>query len=172
MKSGKKPESVNVDGGSEFKKESLQLLKDKGITVYQSDNTTKVPIVERVIRTMKNRISRYQDSTGSYRYIDALQKLVEGYNSTKHSTIGMSPNEATKPKNHEQVLKNFNASIKPRKEQKAQFKEGDIVRLSVQKGTFSKESDTSYTLEKFRVSELLDTRPPTFRVEDCMASNC
>eukprot|EP00732_Lithocolla_globosa_P001107 Lithocolla_globosa_v1_NODE_499_length_3887_cov_7.353079.p1 type:complete len:360 gc:universal NODE_499_length_3887_cov_7.353079:1357-278(-) len=164
--SRREPESMNVDGGSEFRKETLALMKSKGIKVYQSYSEKKVPIVERSIRTMKGRISKYQDSSGSFRYIDVLQKLVKGYNNTVHSTIKMTPTQASDPKNYEQLIKNFFASMKPRKEQRTLFKEGDIVRLSIQKDKFDKESFGAYTSESFKVRRALNTHPPTYLVED------
>ena len=128
LKSSKrKPESVNVDGGGEFKKETLAMLRSQDIAVYQAYSEKKVPIVERVIRTMKGRISRYQDSTGSFRYVDALQKLVKGYNNTVHSTIEMTPTEASRKENYEQLVRNFFDNMKPRKDQKVLFEEGNIV---------------------------------------------
>eukprot|EP00732_Lithocolla_globosa_P002654 Lithocolla_globosa_v1_NODE_1816_length_2318_cov_5.391074.p1 type:complete len:356 gc:universal NODE_1816_length_2318_cov_5.391074:1119-52(-) len=164
--SGRQPENLNVDGGGEFKKETLALMKSKGINVYQSYNSTKVPIAERVIRTMKGRISKYQDSSGSYRYIHVLQKLVKGYNNTEHKTILMTPTQASDPKNYEQLVKNFFKTMKPRKDQRPLFKVGDIVRLSIQKDKFDKESFGAYTKERFKVTAVLNTLPPTFRVED------
>eukprot|EP00732_Lithocolla_globosa_P003089 Lithocolla_globosa_v1_NODE_2314_length_2052_cov_37.928929.p1 type:complete len:356 gc:universal NODE_2314_length_2052_cov_37.928929:82-1149(+) len=164
--SGRVPESVNVDGGSEFKKETLAMLRDKKIRVYQSYNTVKVPIVERSIRTMKGRISRYQDSTGSYRYIDTLQKLVRGYNSTRHSTIKMSPMSASKPENYLRLVTNFFGSIKSKVKQEVLFSVGDTVRLSIQKDRFGKESDGSWTKEIFKVKKVLKTHPPTYKIED------
>eukprot|EP00732_Lithocolla_globosa_P002238 Lithocolla_globosa_v1_NODE_1406_length_2601_cov_198.602121.p1 type:complete len:363 gc:universal NODE_1406_length_2601_cov_198.602121:1458-2546(+) len=164
--SGREPERINVDGGGEFKKETLAMLKEKDIAVYQSWNTTKVPIVERVIRTIKGRISRYQDATGSYRYIDALQKIVRGYNSSRHSTIKMTPNQASKPENYLRLVTNFFDSIKPRKEQKQLFDIGDVIRVSIQKDKFAKESDGNFTLETFVVSKVLNTLPITYKIRD------
>lgn len=55
----------------------------------------KSSIIERWNRTLKSLISKHFIHTDSTRYVNDLQRLVDLYNSTKHSTILMKPNEVT-----------------------------------------------------------------------------
>ena len=52
---------------------------------------TIAAIVERFNRTLKTRMYRYFTQSKSYRYVDVLQDLVQSYNHTYHSSIGMAP---------------------------------------------------------------------------------
>eukprot|EP00732_Lithocolla_globosa_P000663 Lithocolla_globosa_v1_NODE_244_length_4892_cov_475.455654.p1 type:complete len:312 gc:universal NODE_244_length_4892_cov_475.455654:3636-4571(+) len=165
-KSRRKPKRVRTDMGSEFKKDSLAFFKQEGIEHFWSYNSTKAAIAERAIRTLKQKISRHQDLNGTYEYLSQLDKIVESYNQTVHSTIKMSPIQASKPKNRELVIANFLASIKKRERGEQKFFVGDKVRLSLQKNSFSKEGDGNYTVETFRITEVLETEPITYKVED------
>ncbi|XP_059487058.1 uncharacterized protein F54H12.2-like [Neocloeon triangulifer] len=59
-------------------------------------NMTKCGVVERVNRTLKERMHRYFTHKGTQNYIDVLPDLVKGYNNTVHSAIGRKPSEVNK----------------------------------------------------------------------------
>lgn len=164
--SKRRPVNIQTDQGSEYKKETLAFFKKEGVNHFWSYNSTKAAIAERAIRTLKQKISRHQDITGSYEYLTALPKIVDSYNKTVHSTIKMTPFEASKPKNRELVINNFLDSIKKRSRGDVKFAVNDKVRLSIQKNAFSKEGDGNWTPEIFKVSEILDTEPVTYKVLD------
>eukprot|EP00732_Lithocolla_globosa_P005859 Lithocolla_globosa_v1_NODE_6363_length_1097_cov_63.108445.p1 type:complete len:312 gc:universal NODE_6363_length_1097_cov_63.108445:96-1031(+) len=165
-RSKRKPQKIRTDMGSEMRGSTTQMFKDIGIEHFFSYNTTKAAIAERAIGTLKQKISRHQDLVGTYEYLDKLDKIVDSYNNTIHSTINMTPVQASKPKNREKVIANFRASIKPREKGPVLFKIGDKVRLSLQKNAFSKQGDGSWTVETFKVTEVLDTEPVTYKVKD------
>ena len=50
-------------------------------------------IAERVIRTIKGKISRYFTLSKSKEYISVLDSIADNYNNSFNSAIGMSPNE-------------------------------------------------------------------------------
>ena len=52
-------------------------------------------MIERWNRSILQKISRHFTTTHSYRYIDVIDILVHKYNSTYHSTINMTPFEAS-----------------------------------------------------------------------------
>ena len=62
-------------------------------------------------------------------YLDMLPKLVEEYNNTKHSSIKMTPIEASKKKNEGLVYYNLYGDMKVAKK-KPKFKVNDKVRIS------------------------------------------
>ena len=51
----------------------------------------KAALVERFIRTTKEKIYKYFTAENTFRYIPILQDLVRSYNHTVHSTIKIAP---------------------------------------------------------------------------------
>ena len=62
-------------------------------------------------------------------YLDMLPKLVKQYNNTKHSSIKMTPIEASKKKNEGSVYFNLYRNLE-QASSKPKFKVGDKVRIS------------------------------------------
>ena len=91
-----KPHMVQTDLGTEFKNKTvLKVLKDNGIHLYFARNKQiKASVVERFNRTLKEKMHRYFTSKGTRRYTNVLSQLVDSYNNTHHSAIGMKPVEA------------------------------------------------------------------------------
>ena len=88
------PKYLRYDQGTEFtNRQFQQLLKSMNITGYEAINDTKAAIVERVTRTVKNKMYRYFTAENTFRYMDVLQDLVESYNNTYHRSIGMKPSQ-------------------------------------------------------------------------------
>ena len=98
------PKTLQTDQGLEFLNKSVQaLLKKHDIHYFSTDNAeTKASIVERFNRTLKTRMWRYFTKHQTWRYIDILQDLVQSYNNTRHSSIGMAPSQVSY-KNQEKV---------------------------------------------------------------------
>lgn len=87
--SGRKPETLRTDKGSEFKNRWVKtFLKKEGVHTIYTQNETKANYAERVIRTMKNLMYRYFLKNRTYRYIDVLQDLVTSYNQRPHRSLG------------------------------------------------------------------------------------
>jgi len=55
----------------------------------------KASVVERFNRTLKNEMWKLFTLNGSYKWSDALPRLLSDYNGRKHQTIGMRPIDAT-----------------------------------------------------------------------------
>jgi len=84
---------VRTDKGKEFLNTQFQtLLKREGIEFKVCRNPdVKCVVVERVNRTLRDKLHRYFTYKNTYKYIDVLPKFVKGYNATVHSTTGMAP---------------------------------------------------------------------------------
>ena len=67
-----------------------------------------------------------------------LGRLMTDYNKRFHTTIGMSPNEASLKENFDEALQNTLNKTKSYKKNKPKFKFGDKVRISRTKGIFEK----------------------------------
>jgi hypothetical protein len=51
----------------------------------------KCAVVERAHRTIRDKLYNYFSYKNTYRYIDVLEKFVDAYNNTIHSTTSMAP---------------------------------------------------------------------------------
>ena len=83
-----------VDKGKEFYNKDVKDL----IELYSTENEEKSSVVERWIRTMKEKMWKYFTVKSTNIYIDVLPDLVKQYNNTKHSSIKMTPVKASKKK--------------------------------------------------------------------------
>ena len=130
----RKPEKMWVDKGKEFYNKDVKEL----IELYSTENEEKSSVLERWIRTMKERMWKYFTDNNMNHYVDILPDLVEDYNNTWHSSIKMTPVEASKKKNELTVWRNLYPNrlniinINPK------FSIGDKVRISKKKKTFEK----------------------------------
>ena len=90
--SKRKPKRLQTDKGSEFLNAKVQrYLREQGIDFFTTNSEKKAAIVERFNRTLKGRMYKYFTANNTYRYVDTLQSLVDGYNNTYHRTIKMRP---------------------------------------------------------------------------------
>ena len=72
-------------------------------------------MVERWNRTMKAKMFKYFSANSTRKYIDILDELVDRYNNKIHSSIGMSPKEASEPKNETKVWRKLYDDYVPTK---------------------------------------------------------
>ena len=84
----RKPEKLWTDKGREFYNKDVKDL----VELYSTENEEKSSIVERWIRTMKEKMWKYFTDSNTYNYMDVLPDLVKDYNNTVHSSIKMTPN--------------------------------------------------------------------------------
>jgi len=88
----RKPEKRWVDKGKEFYNKHVQQLVD----LYSTENEEKSSVVERWNRTMKDKMFKYFTANSTSKYIDMLDEFVNRYNNTVHTSIKMTPTEASK----------------------------------------------------------------------------
>ena len=157
----RKPEKLWVDRGGEFYNRNVKELID----IYSTNNEEKSAVVERWIRTMKEKMYKYFTANSTHVYTDILQDLVHEYNNTKHSSIKMSPTEASKKINENIVYSNL-YPVKITKPIKPKFAVGDKVRIVKKKNIFTKGFQPRWTEEIFTIKEVLYTNPPTYEIQD------
>eukprot|EP00732_Lithocolla_globosa_P000082 Lithocolla_globosa_v1_NODE_15_length_10543_cov_26.361651.p2 type:complete len:342 gc:universal NODE_15_length_10543_cov_26.361651:2379-1354(-) len=144
------PEQIYCDEGSEFNNYMFRsLCKENEIDLILT--LKHATMVERFNRTLKEMISKYLQTTKSKTITNILPKVVENYNTSYHSTIEMSPNDAAKKSNEFDVFKNIQekATVKKR----PTLYVGDMVRVqlkekSFKKGYSPKWSKSIHTVEK------------------------
>ena len=151
-----------VDKGKEFYNKDVKEL----IELYSTENEEKSSVVERWIRTMKERMWKYFTDDNTNHYVDILPDLVEDYNNTRHSSIKMTPVEASKKKNELTVWRNLYPNHLEIRDIKPKFSVGDKVRISKKKKTFEKGYTTRWTEEIFTIVEVKHTSPVTYKITD------
>ena len=103
--SKRKPKILWSDKGSEFiHKHFKEFLKKKDIKLYHTENEKKSNVVERWNKTIKNKMWKMFSANNNTVYWDKIDKLVDDYNKTRHSSIKMKPVDASKKENEEKVL--------------------------------------------------------------------
>jgi len=80
-----------LDKGKEFYNSHVQKL----LPLYSTENVEKSSVIERWNRAMKEKMFKYFTANSTRKYVDILDKLVDRYNNTIHSSIGMTPKEAS-----------------------------------------------------------------------------
>ena len=89
----RKPITLQVDKGTEFVNVTLQkYLKRQEVNFHTTHNSDiKGAVIERFNKSLKTRMFKYFTKNNTYSYLDVIDKLLTGYNTSIHSTIGMPP---------------------------------------------------------------------------------
>lgn len=96
----RQPQKLWVDKGKEFYNKNVMALR---VELYSTENEEKSSVVERWNRTMKEKMFKYFSANSTKTYVDVLDEMVNDYNNTKHSSIKMTPVDAS-DKNNESVV--------------------------------------------------------------------
>lgn len=150
MKEIGEPREIHCD--NEFNKNEFNtLLKKKEIEVRYSDpnEVNKNPIVERVNRTIAERLQKIRLTTKKYDWYKYLDDMVYNYNNSYHRTVKNKPIEIfhDKKPNKQEVV-----SLKP------SYKIGDKVRLVIKKKVFSKGDEIKYSKDVYLIKEIKGKR--------------
>ena len=157
--SNRKPNRIWIDQGGEFYNNVFEKwLSDNDITMYSTYNEGKSVVIERFIRTLKNKLYKHMTATSKNVYYDVLDDAVNKYNNTKHSTIKMKPIDVGD--------NNKRVHIDEHNEKDSRFKVGDRVRISRYKNIFAKGYTPNWSKEIFIVDKINDTVPYTYNLKD------
>ena len=159
------PNRLQTDRGKEFYNRTFQRwLDEQGIHHFSTEGDAKASVVERFNRTLKERLYRYFTAANTLRFDNVLPQLVQGYNATRHRSIGMAPQDVTWD-NEEAVWKRlYSKRLKGQK--KPQFKVGDRVRLNKIHRTFEKGYLPGWTEEVFVVHRVIPGPVPTYKIQE------
>ena len=158
------PQLVQSDMGSEFYNSYVQsYFKSRNIKHYSSLNyDIKAAVVERLNRTIKNKMYRYFTHKNTNRWVDVLDKIIESYNNSFHRSIGMTPNEVNFENAH--VVRKRLYPLKPKPKWK--YNIGDKVRISKARHVFQRGYLPQWSEEIFTISDKNPTYPVTYRLTD------
>ena len=155
--SGRKPNKLWVDQGSEFYNHVFKRwLSRNNIIMYSTYIEGKSVVAEKFIRTLKNKLYKHMTASGKNVYYDVLDDVLNKYNNTKHSAIKMKPIDV---KNNKRVY------IDEHNEKYSRFKVGDRVRISKFKNIFAKGYTPNWSREIFIVNKINDTVPYTYNIK-------
>ena len=106
-----KPNKIWVDQEGEFYNHVFKKwLSDNDIFMYSTFNEGKSVVVERFIRTLKNKLYKHMTATGKKVYYDVLDDVVTEYNNTKNSTIKVKPKDV-KNDNNRVYIDEYNKKV-------------------------------------------------------------
>ena len=145
--------------------------KLKNIILYHTEGKNKATIAERFVKTIKGKMWKYMTENKTKKIIDVLDDLVDEYNNTEHSTIKMTPKEASKWENEEKV---FNTAFIvdgtkrdiEKEISKIDLKVNDRVRITRKKKEGAKGYEANWSDEIFKIREIKKTNPLTFLLSD------
>ena len=145
--------------------------KLRNIILYHTEGKNKAAIAERFVKTIKGKMWKYMTENDTKKIIDVLDDLVDEYNNTEHSTIKMTPTEASKWENQEKV---FNTAFKidetkkdiEKEMSKIDLKVNDRVRITRKKKEGAKGYEANWSDEIFKIREIKKTKPLTFLLSD------
>ena len=108
---------------------------------------------------------KYFNANNTRFYLDALDQMVKNYNDKVHSTIKITPKEASKDINRGKV--NFNIIRKQNKSRTSiNYKKDDKVSISKYKRHFEKGYTPNWTEQIFTIDKINMTNPVTYQVRD------
>ncbi|KAG8297469.1 hypothetical protein J6590_108465 [Homalodisca vitripennis] len=101
----------------------------------------------------------------TFKWIDILQKIVNNYNDTVHSTIKMKTKDVDKDVEKE-LLETVFKYVPPEIHTKTKFKVNDHVRIVSKKQTFSNKYKNNWSREIFVIYQINNTDPVTYSIKD------
>ena len=174
-KSKRTPNKLWVDQGKEFYNEHMyKLFKFKKSDILEKDengeykneiysvfNASKNPVIERFNRTITNKLWKQFTIQGNQKWLKILQPTVDKYNNTIHRAINTTPALASKDPS---LVTSAEAS--PVSNEAPKFKIGDRVRIFKWKDKFEKGYKGYWSKEIFKIKEVKNTSPITYKIED------
>lgn len=158
-----RPKNLQTDQGTEYyNKEFGKIMKTYDINHYSTYSTMKASMAERVIRTIKSLLYKKMAMRGKYNWIDIINGVINKYNNTTHSIIGMKPIDVLPTTK----LNQYRQSKNEVRRKKTKYRVGDVVRISKYKSIFEKGYTANYTTELFKIRKVNSTYPVTYILED------
>jgi len=168
----RRPVWVRTDKGKEFLNTPFQaLLKREGIEFQVCRNPdVECAVVERVNRTLRDKLHRHFTYKNTYHYLDVLPKFIKGYNARVHSSTGMAPADVRDT----DVLTIWNKmrgkAAQTRRLSNPNFRVRQHVRISKEKMKFAKGGEQNYITQIFKIRKVVYRTPaPCSNSRTCAA---
>ena len=159
FESGDVPKYLRVDAGGEFmSREFMEMCANYNVKVYIAQEPIKCAFIERFNRTFKRILVQIMEQHNSIRWIDFIEQALSIYQSRKHSSIGMSPEEADDEENHSRIYRRLlrkyikdNGIKHDKNKSPPLYNKGQIVKIFKKKGIFSRGFSPGVTKEYFTI---------------------
>lgn len=164
LKRAPAPRNLQTDNGLEyFNQHFKRLMRKYGINHYATFSDLKCALAERFNRSYKGMLYKNFSLKGKFEWLSDMQKLVNLYNHTIHSTIKMRPVDVTE-RNEKRIMREiYPLTIRMREDK---FNVGDKVRISKYKKIFDKSYHPNWSYEVYVVHKKLNTEPRTYILKD------
>ena len=161
LSSNTHPKRLQSDQGGEFKCAQLnQLLDRNSIFQYFSYSSRKSAFVERVILSVKTILYKLMDYYKTRNWVNFIPQVLNIYMNRRHSFLKMSPNDAEKPENQEQILRLHQIKYgKVKRVEKPKYKVGDSVRVAINHDREMRGWKQQFSDEVYKVREILTNLP-------------
>ena len=140
---------LQMDNGGEFTskefKEAMNKLGVKTLWYSEVGDIRKQSVIERFNRTLAEMLQKWREGTKRRDWVTVLDKIVDIYNSTEHSTIKAVPNDVWDGKD---INKQVIIKVQPH------FKVGDNVRVKVQSKTFNKGDQLQFSRQIYKIKAI------------------
>ena len=137
-------------------------LKAKNIHHYSRFTDKGPSIAERVIRTTRNLLKKPVFKKGNANWLSELPSVIKQYNNTIHSSIKITPIQASKKANEKEVYSNHNDN---REVRKPKCKLRQLVRTADIKRVFSKGDSTNWSYKLYTITEVIHDTIPSYRID-------
>ena len=108
-------------------------IKIRYVPVHEHN---KLVLIDRFVKTLREKINKYFVKFNTTKYIDVLPELVESYNDSYHSTIKMKPCEVRE--NEPKITALFNKKYNDALHEEQKLNINDEVRYIINKAAFAK----------------------------------
>ena len=158
----RRPKKLQTDLGKEFDNRHFRsFLNRQDIDLFVVNSPFKASLVERLNKTIKEKMYKYFTFRGSHRWIDVLPQIMEGYNGSIHRSIAMAPRDVNRENEMQlwdkQQSKGPQIVTRRRDEQHPTFKVGESVRISHAKRIFDKGYLPTWTDQVYTVARVVKT---------------
>ena len=162
--SKRKPILIESDRGKGFYNNIFQdFLNKNNIKLYSRNSSYGAVFAERFNRTIRDLLKKIVFEQGDANWIDVLPTITKQYNNRIHSSIKLTPTQASLKKNEGYVYKNL---LDKRKKIKPKYEIGDLVRTADLKKTFSKGDTTNWSYKLYKITEIINDTIPSYRVDN------
>jgi vacuolar-type H+-ATPase catalytic subunit A/Vma1 len=135
--------SITSDNESAFKSSDVQeLLRENNIQQIMVDvgEHKSLGVIDRSIRTIKEKIYQYFKYKNTTKYIDKLENIINGHNNNPHRGLNnLTPNEVIKEKKASEEIIELNTTKDEdnfKKVKSMKINIGDAVRIKKVKGKY------------------------------------
>lgn len=154
FKQNRHPQKIRTDQGTEYSNQTVKsLLKSHGVHHFVTQNEVKANFAERGILSVKSKLMRYMRSNQTYKWVNVLADVTNGYNNSYHRSIRKAPAAFNKRDEFRMWQELVNSSSQlPKGRVRYKFKIGDVVRISRLRHSFHRYYSEHWTNEFFVIS--------------------